>query len=91
MKKIVVILVLFVVSNIAGPMCNAQSALEQLQQTAGDSSSAANSYSDGSYDHEDARGTSGYGFDTSSSNPPPVDLRDAGDHPTPQLLRKPGE
>lgn len=63
----------------------------QLQQSADDGNSASNSYSNGSYDYENARSTSGYNFDTPSANPPAVDLRDAGDHPTPMLLRNPGD
>ena len=64
---------------------------QQLQQSANDGNSASNYYSNGSYDNEGARSSSGYNFDTPSSSPPAVDLRDAGDHPTPQLLRNPGE
>lgn len=78
---------LLAVSNVTGAKTFAQSAMEQLEQAAGDSDSAANSYSGGSFDYVDARDMSGYGFDTPSSSPPPVDLRDAGDHPTPMLLR----
>lgn len=63
---------------------------EYLQQTADDSNSAANSYSGGSYDYEDAKDTAGYNFDTNSDSSV-VDLRDAGEHPTPMLLRNPGD
>lgn len=91
MKKIIVVLMLLVVANLANSKCFAETALEQLQQAADDGNSAANSYSGGSYDHEGASDTAGYGFDTPSESPPPVDLRGAGDHPTPQLLREPGE
>lgn len=63
----------------------------QLQNTADDSNSAANSYQNGSYDEDSARSTSGYNFDTPSSSAPAVDLRDAGEHPTPMLLRGPND
>lgn len=91
MKKIVVVFTLLMFVGITSSNCFAESALDQLRQAAGDGDSAANSYSGGSYDHEGARDTSGYGFDTPSGSPPPVDLRDAGDHPTPMLLREQGE
>ncbi|EKE03932.1 MAG: hypothetical protein ACD_20C00128G0017 [uncultured bacterium] len=86
MKKIFIIFMLIAASSTISTECLAQSAWGQLQQTASDSDSASNSYSGGSYDYEGARNTSGYGFDTSSDSSV-VDLRGAGDHPTPQLLR----
>lgn len=91
MKKLVLFFMLLALLTAIVPESNAQSAFQQLQQSAGDSDSAANSYSGGSIDYEDTRDTSGYTFDTPSSSPPPVDLTGAGDHPTPMLLREPGE
>lgn len=91
MKKTFIIFMLLVASSTVGAKCFAQSAWGQLQQTAGDSDSGANSYSGGSYDHEGGSTYSGYGFDTPSASPPVVDLRDAGDHPTPMLLRGPND
>lgn len=78
---------LFAAASTVNTKCFAYSAWDQLNQAADDGNSAVNSYSGGSYDYEGARNTSGYGFDTPSGSAPAVDLRDAGDHPTPQLLR----
>ena len=87
MKKTFIVLMLLIASSTVSTNCFAQSAFEQLQSAAGDSDSAANSYSNGSYDYEGASSSSGYNFDTSSESPPVVDLSGAGEHPTPQLLR----
>ncbi|OGI23184.1 MAG: hypothetical protein A2287_04440 [Candidatus Melainabacteria bacterium RIFOXYA12_FULL_32_12] len=85
MKKIFIVLMLLAASSTVNTKCFAQSAWGQLQQTADDSGS--NCYTNGSYDYEGASSTSGYNFDTPSTSPPAVDLRGAGKHPTPQLLR----
>jgi len=90
MKKLLIVLMMLALANF-GAKCFADSAFEQLQQTAGDSNSGANSYSGGSYNYEGASTYSGYGFDTSSASPPAVDLSGAGEHPTPMLLRGPND
>ncbi len=59
----------------------ADSAWDQAQDTAYWGQEAVNSNSD-----EDARAKAGCGFDYSCDSTV-VDLRGAGDHPTPQLLR----
>ncbi|OGH96418.1 MAG: hypothetical protein A2039_05295 [Candidatus Melainabacteria bacterium GWA2_34_9] len=87
MKKTFIVFMLLMASSTVNTQCFAQSAFEQLQNAAGDSDSASNSYSNGSYDYEGASTYSGYNFDTSSESPTPVDLSGAGEHPTPQLLR----
>jgi len=65
---------------------NAQSAFEQLQQAADDGQSAVNSNS-----NEEASWYASQNFDTVSTDPSVVDLSGAGEHPTPQLLRNPGD
>ncbi|EKE03933.1 MAG: hypothetical protein ACD_20C00128G0018 [uncultured bacterium] len=86
MKKIFIIFMLIAASSTISTECFAQSAYGQLQQTAGYSSSAANSYSGGSYDHEGARSTSGCGFDKDCGGSGTVDLSQSKTH-TPSLLR----
>jgi hypothetical protein len=90
MKKLFIVFMLVALSGMLSSKCFAESAFEQLQQSAGDSASGANCYSGGSYDYEGASTNSGYGFDTSSDSSV-VDLRDAGEHPTPMLLRGPND
>ncbi|OGI02808.1 MAG: hypothetical protein A2Y25_03185 [Candidatus Melainabacteria bacterium GWF2_37_15] len=87
MKKIIILSALLIAASVFSTKCFAESAWGDLQQAADDGDSAVNSYSDGSYDYEDASTNAGYGFDTSSDSAPAVDLTGAGEHPTPQLLR----
>ena len=82
---------LFIVFAATSLQAKAYGAFDQLQQTAGDSDTAANSYSNGSYDYEDASHNASHNFDTSSDSAPVVDLSGAGEHPTPQLLRGPDD
>ena len=58
------------------------SALEQLEDVAETSGDAAEAPS-----LEDASEEAGITFDTPDDSPPVVDLSEAGDNPTPQLLR----
>lgn len=88
MKKIIIAVMLVVATSAITSECFAQSAMDQLRQTAGDSDSGH--YTNGSYDYEGASHNAGHNFDTSSDTSV-VDLRDAGDHPTPMLLRNPGD
>ena len=93
MKKVsilnlaLIVVALFAVFAATSLQVKAQSAWDQLQQTASDSNDAANSYSNGSYDYENASHYASHNFDTPSDAPPVVDLSGAGEHPTPQLLR----
>jgi len=91
MKKLFIVFMLIAASSVVSSKCFAYGAFDQLQQSASDGNSAANSYSNGSYNYEGARETSGYNFDTPSASPPAVDLRGAGEHPTPMLLRGPND
>jgi len=82
MKKIFIIFMLLAASVAIMPKSFAYDAWGQAQQANEDGQSAVDSNSD-----EGARSYSGYTFDTPSTTPPVVDLRGAGEHPTPQLLR----
>ncbi|MDD3014398.1 MAG: hypothetical protein PHC34_11905 [Candidatus Gastranaerophilales bacterium] len=90
MKKSLIVITLVAITSIYSTECFAYGAFDQLQQSASDGNSAANSYRNGSYDYEGARRTSGSNFDNSSDSST-VDLRGAGEHPTPQLLRGPND
>lgn len=74
--------VALVVSGIVVSKSFADSAYQQAEQAGQSGSNAAQGSSD-----ESARHGAGQVFDTPSETPPPVDLRGAGEHPTPGLLR----
>jgi len=82
MKKTFIVCMLLAASGLAVSKSFADSAWDQAQDVDYYSNQAAHSSSD-----EDARATSGCGFDTSCGSSSTVDLSGAGDHPTPQLLR----
>ncbi|OGI23183.1 MAG: hypothetical protein A2287_04445 [Candidatus Melainabacteria bacterium RIFOXYA12_FULL_32_12] len=82
MKKIIVLFIILAASGVVSAKCFAQSAWNQAQDTDYYGNNAAHSSSD-----EGARSTAGCGFDTNCGSSTVVDLRDAGEHPTPQLLR----
>ena len=83
MKKLFIIFMLLAALAMLSTKCFAQSAYNQGEDTNYWNNQGTHSSSD-----EDARYKEGCGFDRNcGSSPPVVDLRDAGEHPTPQLLR----
>ena len=92
MKKVsilnlsLIVVALFTVFAETSLQAKAQSAWDQLLQMASDSDDAANSYSNGSYDYENASHYASHNFDTPSDAPPVVDLSGSKTL-TPSLLR----
>ena len=84
MKKIFIVFMLLTASSVVSSKSFAYSAWDQAQDANNYGHQAVHSSS-----NESARSTSGCGFDKDCNSSTVVDLRDAGDHPTPQLLRNP--
>lgn len=82
MKKSIIVLLFLLVSIFNITKCFAQNAWNQAQGAGYCGNNAVHSSSD-----EGARYNSGCVFDTPCNSPSVVDLRGAGEHPTPILLR----
>lgn len=81
MKKIFVLFIILAASGLITTKCLAESTWDQAQDIEHGNQETQNS------SNEHARSTSGCGFDTYCGSSSTVDLRGAGEHPTPQLLR----
>lgn len=82
MRKILVTCMILAAASMVSSKAFAYGAWNQAEDTEYYSNNSVYSSSD-----EDARSTSGCGFDKDCGSPGVVDLRGAGEHPTPQLLR----